>query len=64
MQNPANIPQSENELIERAQAIAGFTLGELAERYYIKVPKSLQKEKGWIGLLFEHILGASAGSRP
>lgn len=64
MQNPANIPQSENELIARAQAIAGFTLGELAEQYDIKVPKSLQKEKGWIGLLFEHILGASAGSRP
>jgi len=30
----------------------------------VKVPKDLKKEKGWVGLLLEKILGASAGSRP
>jgi len=28
------------------------------------VPKNLNKEKGWIGLLLERALGASAGSKP
>lgn len=28
------------------------------------MPENLNKEKGWIGLLLEHQLGASAGSRP
>ncbi len=59
-----NIPASETELITRAQALAGLTLGELAKQYDIAVPKNLNREKGWIGLLLEHALGASAGSRP
>ena len=28
------------------------------------MPANLSREKGWIGLLLEHVLGASAGSRP
>lgn len=63
MNKPA-IPINEQELIERAQAIAGLSLGELAGQYQIVVPNNLTKEKGWVGLLLEHILGASAGSRP
>ncbi len=59
-----NIPTSETELLERAQALAGFTLGEIAHQAGIKVPENLKREKGWIGLLLEHVLGASAGSRP
>jgi DNA mismatch repair protein MutH len=59
-----NIPESENELIVRAQALAGFTLGQIASQQNIQVPKNLNKEKGWIGLLLEQVLGASAGSKP
>jgi len=59
-----NIPSSEQELLERAQNLAGLTLGEIAEQAGISIPKDLKRNKGWIGLLFEHVLGASAGSRP
>ena len=59
-----NIPQSEQELNERAQNLAGLTLGEIANKAGIKIPKDLTRNKGWIGLLLEHVLGASAGSRP
>lgn len=58
------IPENENELIVRAQALAGFTLGQIARQQHIQVPANLNKEKGWIGLLFEQVLGASAGSKP
>ncbi|GAA0821786.1 DNA mismatch repair endonuclease MutH [Colwellia asteriadis] len=58
------IPASEQELLNRAQDIAGLTLGEIALSAGIKIPKDLTKNKGWIGLLLEHVLGASAGSRP
>jgi DNA mismatch repair protein MutH len=59
-----SIPKSETELLQRAQAIAGLTLGELALKAGVVVPQNLNREKGWIGLLLENILGASAGSRP
>ena len=58
------IPKSEAELLVRAQNLAGMTLGEIAESMNIAVPKDLKREKGWIGLLLEQVLGASAGSRP
>jgi DNA mismatch repair protein MutH len=59
-----NIPSTEQELIDRAQDLAGLTLGEVAIEASIKIPKDLSRNKGWIGLLLEHVLGASAGSRP
>ena len=59
-----NIPSSEQELMHNAQNLAGLTLGELAEQAGIVIPKDLTRNKGWIGLLLEHVLGASAGSRP
>ena len=57
-------PKSKTQLLQRAQMISGLTLGELATQYGILIPKNLNKEKGWVGLLFEQVLGASAGSRP
>ena len=57
-------PESQQQLIEHAQSLAGLTLGELAERVNVAVPENLNREKGWIGLLLERILGASAGSLP
>ncbi|MEI8610412.1 DNA mismatch repair endonuclease MutH [Enterovibrio sp. Hal110] len=57
-------PTSENELLERATALAGFTLGELAEQYGLVCPADLRREKGWVGMLLETCLGATAGSKP
>lgn len=56
-------PRSEQELVARAQALAGQTLGELAERSSLPVPPDLKRAKGWVGGLLESLLGASAGSR-
>lgn len=58
------IPQNEGELIERAWALAGRTLAELAKEQQIPLPLSQQQAKGWIGQLIEKQLGASAGNKP
>ncbi|EJN6960434.1 DNA mismatch repair endonuclease MutH [Photobacterium damselae subsp. damselae] len=57
-------PLSENELLQRAQELAGLTLGELAHQAGIVVPPDLRRDKGWVGQLLEWHLGASAGSKP
>ncbi|PSW24283.1 DNA mismatch repair endonuclease MutH [Photobacterium swingsii] len=57
-------PQTEQELLTRAQALAGLTLGELAEQAGIIPPQDLRRDKGWVGQLLEWHLGASAGSKP
>lgn len=57
-------PKSEEELLERAYNIAGFTFQELADEAGIKVPENLKRDKGWVGQLLEWHLGASAGSKP
>jgi DNA mismatch repair protein MutH len=60
----AKSPKNEAELLVRAQNLAGTSLGEIAKSINVAVPKDLKREKGWIGLLLEQVLGASAGSRP
>ncbi|WP_099319774.1 DNA mismatch repair endonuclease MutH [Erwinia amylovora] len=57
-------PQDEDELLARASALAGYTLGELALRIGLPVPRDLKRDKGWVGMLLERYLGASAGSKP
>ncbi|AIR63761.1 DNA mismatch repair endonuclease MutH [Cedecea neteri] len=57
-------PSSEAELLQQAQCVAGYTLGELAACAGLKTPKDLKRDKGWIGVLLELWLGASAGSKP
>ncbi len=57
-------PTTLAELTERVQAIAGLTLGELAQSVGVAPPENLLRDKGWSGQLIEQILGASAGSRP
>lgn len=57
-------PRSIAELNERADALAGWTVGQLAEYYGVVMPENLKKEKGWVGQLLEWILGAEAGSKP
>jgi len=59
-----SIPSSEHELLEKVQSLAGLTLAEVAEDAGIEVPKNLKRNKGWVGLLLEHVLGATASSRP
>lgn len=60
---PKSEPQTVDELLCRAEALAGLTLGEVAEMAKIKVPANFKKEKGWTGQLIELCLGASAGSK-
>ncbi|WP_199609269.1 DNA mismatch repair endonuclease MutH [Flocculibacter collagenilyticus] len=57
-------PQSENELLERCNRIAGHSIAELAQQFNAATPKNLVKDKGWLGQMLEHALGASAASRP
>ena len=59
-----SIPSSEQELLERVQNLAGLTLAEVANEAGIDIPKDLKRHKGWVGLLLEHVLGATASSRP
>jgi DNA mismatch repair protein MutH len=56
-------PLTERELWARAQALAGASLAELAERCGLAVPPDLRRAKGFVGGLVERLLGASAGSR-
>lgn len=57
-------PTSEAELLSRASALAGYTFSELALRLGLPVPHDLKRDKGWVGMLLERHLGASAGSKP
>ncbi|BDH44742.1 DNA mismatch repair protein MutH [Salmonella enterica subsp. enterica serovar Choleraesuis] len=57
-------PQTIDQLLTQAQRLAGYTLGELAALADIVAPANLKRDKGWIGMLLERWLGASAGSKP
>lgn len=59
-----NPPENEQILLTQAQKLAGYTLGELAALARLPIPKDLKRDKGWIGVLLELWLGASAGSKP
>lgn len=63
--NPAPVPppSSDAELLERARALAGRSLGELALQRGLAVPPDLRRAKGWVGTLLEGMLGATASSR-
>ncbi|NDJ56538.1 DNA mismatch repair endonuclease MutH [Enterobacteriaceae bacterium 4M9] len=60
----AHPPQSEAELMYQANQLAGYSLSELAALAGLPVPPDLRRDKGWIGILLELWLGASAGSKP
>ena len=57
-------PKTIEELQDRIDAMAGLTLGELADEVGVEVPENLLVEKGWSGQLLEAYLGASAGNLP
>ena len=54
---------TEHALMERVNAIAGFTMQEIADRCGIALPKNLVREKGFQGQLLEMILGTTAGNQ-
>ncbi len=56
-------PTTEAELLNRAQALCGLTLGRLALGLGWKVPTSLRRAKGWVGRLIEAHLGAGGSTR-
>lgn len=56
-------PENEQVLLARAAALAGCSMGELALRAGIAIPRDLRRDKGWVGMLLELWLGASAGSK-
>ncbi|KKZ57298.1 DNA mismatch repair endonuclease MutH [Haemophilus haemolyticus] len=57
------IPQTLEQLLSQAQSIAGLTFGELADELHIPIPPDLKRDKGWVGMLLERALGATAGSK-
>lgn len=56
-------PATIEELLGRAEALAGLRLAELAARFDVPVPPDLRRAKGFVGGLVERALGATAGSR-
>lgn len=59
LQRPATI----EELWDRAVAISGFAVGELASQLGVTSPKTSGFGKGWAGNVLELALGATAGSK-
>lgn len=55
-------PRTEAELLERARALAGVTVAQLAARLGIPAPGPSRRAKGYAGQLLEAALGATAGS--
>ncbi|MGS0679530.1 DNA mismatch repair endonuclease MutH [Shewanella sp. 125m-7] len=64
MKKSLNSPESIEELMQRAESMAGLTLGQLADYHDIEMPNDLKRHKGWVGQLIELELGALAGSKP
>ncbi|KGD76532.1 DNA mismatch repair endonuclease MutH [Pantoea vagans] len=60
---PPGPPEDEASLLARAQALAGLTMETLAARAGLPMPADLKRDKGWVGMLLEWHLGASAGSK-
>jgi len=57
-------PETVSELMRRAQSMAGHTVQNLAKQIGKSVPKHLLQNKGWLGQLIEHYLGADSNSKP
>ena len=55
-------PRSEAELIDRARALAGRRVDDLAASLGLALPASTRAGKGFVGQLLERALGATAGS--
>ncbi|SNC58293.1 DNA mismatch repair endonuclease MutH [Sodalis endosymbiont of Henestaris halophilus] len=60
----AHPPVDERVLLCRANALAGYTLGELSAQFSLSIPADLKRDKGWIGVMLERYLGVSFGNKP
>ena len=56
-------PVSVADLMQRVEALAGHTLGDIARRHFVSIPVDLRRAKGWQGQLLEIALGATSGSK-
>lgn len=56
-------PESEAQLLHRAQKLAGSSIATLAKAVDWLIPERLTGHKGWLGDLLEQHLGACAGSK-
>lgn len=63
MRYPPGPPEDEASLLARAQDLAGLPMETLAARAGLPMPADLKRDKGWVGMLLEWHLGASAGSK-
>lgn len=55
-------PASEQELLEKAEGLAGKTFAEVASELGLTVPADQNHHKGWTGEIAERYLGATASS--
>ena len=55
-------PKTEQELMRRAQDLAGRRVAEVAQRLGTTAPQRLTQHKGWLGHCLETVLGADAGN--
>lgn len=55
-------PQTEAELLQLTENIAGLSLGKLAHQANWAIPSDLKHNKGWIGQFLEFLLGTTAGN--
>lgn len=60
----ASPPHSVDELMQRAEALVGLRLDEIAAHHRLRLPSHMKGHKGVIGELLETALGAQAGSLP
>ncbi len=56
-------PRDEGELLERARSLGGRTIVEIASELAVALPPDPKRAKGFVGMLVERALGATAGSR-
>jgi DNA mismatch repair protein MutH len=56
-------PRDEDELKKRLSRLAGLPLLAIAEEHGVPAPAELRRSKGWVGMLLERALGATAASR-
>ncbi|HJL42689.1 MAG TPA: MutH/Sau3AI family endonuclease [Myxococcales bacterium LLY-WYZ-16_1] len=57
-------PRTEAELLSRAEELARWTVGELADALAVEHPNEPARAKGFVGNLLERALGATADNRP
>lgn len=56
-------PKDEQELLQRAAALAGLSFAALARLQQQHLPTNLLNAKGWLGQTLEQCLGANAGNQ-